>query len=79
MSTNQIQILITEYSVAAFVFKIEEYVKQGYRVSQDVLGYPVQCGVAYYCIVTKDVEEVEQKEVQQSTKRQTKATKADVQ
>ena len=52
--TTENQVQITEYSVAAFVFKIEEYIKQGYSVSQDILGYPVQNGVAYYCVMLKD-------------------------
>ena len=54
IETTENQIQITEYSVAAFVFKIEEHIKKGYSVSQDILGYPVQNGVAYYCIMIKD-------------------------
>ena len=54
IETTENQIQITEYSVAAFVFKVEEYVKKGYSISQDILGYPVQSGVAYYCIMLKD-------------------------
>ena len=57
IENNENQIQITEYSVAAFVFKIEEYIKQGYSVSQDILGYPVQSGVAYYCTMLKSVAE----------------------
>lgn len=53
IETTENQVQITEYSVAAFVFKIEEYVKKGYHVSQDILGYPVQSGVAYYCVMIK--------------------------
>ena len=53
IETTENQVQITEYSVAAFVFKIEECVKKGYHVSQDILGYPVQSGVAYYCVMLK--------------------------
>lgn len=53
IETTENQVQITEYSVAAFVFKIEEYIKKGYSVSQDILGYPVQSGVAYYCVMIK--------------------------
>ena len=53
IETTENQVQITEYSVAAFVFKIEEYIKKGYSVSQDILGYPVQSGVAYYCVMVK--------------------------
>ena len=58
IKTTENQVQITEYSVAAFVFKIEEYIKKGYSVSQDILGYPVQSGVAYYCVMIKDDSEV---------------------
>ena len=73
IETTKNQIQITEYSVAAFVFKIEEYIKKGYSVSQDILGYPVQSGVAYYCIMLKDdVEATEENQVQVKKTRKTK-------
>ncbi len=71
--TTENQIQITEYSVAAFVFKIEEYIKQGYSVSQDILGYPVQSGVAYYCVMIKsDAEGAEENQGQIKKVRKTK-------
>ena len=73
IETTENQIQITEYSVAAFVFKIEEHIKKGYSVSQDILGYPVRCGVAYYCIMIKDdVEATEENRVQVKKVRKSK-------
>ena len=72
IKTTENQVQITEYSVAAFVFKIEEYVKKGYHVSQDILGYPVQSGVAYYCVMLKDVESTEENQVQVKKVRKSK-------
>ena len=73
IETTENQVQITEYSVAAFVFKIEEHIKKGYSVSQDILGYPVQNGVAYYCIMIKDdVEATEENQVQVKKVRKTK-------
>ena len=72
IETTENQIQITEYSVAAFVFKIEEHIKKGYSVSQDILGYPVQSGVAYYCIMLKDVEATEENQVQVKKVRKSK-------
>ena len=73
IQTIENQVQITEYSVAAFVFKIEEYIKKGYSVSQDILGYPVQYGVAYYCIMIKDdVEATEENQVRLKKVRKSK-------
>ena len=72
IETIENQVQITEYSVAAFVFKIEEYIKKGYSVSQDILGYPVQSGVAYYCIMLKDVESTEDNQSQVKKTRKAK-------
>ena len=73
IQTIENQVQITEYSVAAFVFKIEEYIKKGYSVSQDILGYPVQYGIAYYCIMIKDdVEATEENRVQVKKVRKSK-------
>ena len=73
IETTENQIQITEYSVAAFVFKIEEHIKKGYSVSQDILGYPVQNGVAYYCIMIKDAAVItEENQVQVKKVRKSK-------
>ena len=73
IETTENKVQIIEYSVAEFVFKIEEYIKQGYSVSQDILGYPVQSGVAYYCIMLKDdVEVTEENQVQVKKVRKSK-------
>ena len=72
IENNETQVQITEYSVAAFVFKIEEYIKKGYSVSQDILGYPVQSGVAYYCVMLKDVESTEDNQSQVKKTRKAK-------
>ena len=72
IETTENQVQITEYSVAAFVFKIEEYIKKGYSVSQDILGYPVQSGVAYYCVMLKGVESTEDNQGQVKKTRKTK-------
>ena len=68
IETTENQIQITEYSVAAFVFKIEEYIKQGYGVSKDILGYPVQSGVAYYCIMLKDDGKIPEEQIKKVRK-----------
>ena len=72
IETTENQVQITEYSVAAFVFKVEEYVKNGYSISQDILGYPVQSGVAYYCVMLKDVESTEDNQGQVKKTRKAK-------
>ena len=68
IETTENQVQITEYSVAAFVFKIEEYIKKGYSVSQDILGYPVQSGVAYYCVMLKDDGKIPEEQIKKVRK-----------
>ena len=62
------QIVVQEYSLADFTFKVSSLVQQGYIPSEENEGYPMQLGMLYTCNMLKvkpAVEPSEQQEVLQ--------------
>ncbi len=71
----QDRIIIQEYSLADFTFKVSSLVQQGYIPSEENEGYPMQLGMLYTCNMLKvkpAVEPSEQQEVQQEMKPEAK-------
>ena len=71
----QDRLVIQEYSLADFTFKVSSLVQQGYIPSEENEGYPMQLGMLYTCNMLKVkpvVEPSEQQEVQQETQPEAK-------
>lgn len=49
----QDQIVVQEYSLADFTFKVSSLVQQGYIPSEENEGYPMQLGMLYTCNMLK--------------------------
>ena len=65
------QIVIQEYSLADFTFKVSSLVQQGYIPSEENEGYPTQLGMLYTCNMLKvniAGETSDQQEVQPEAK-----------
>lgn len=72
------QIVIQEYSLADFTFKVSSLVQQGYVPSEENEGYPMQLGMLYTCNMLKvkpAVEPSEQQEVLPEAKTRGRAKK----
>ncbi len=71
----QDRIVVQEYSLADFTFKVSSLVQQGYVPSEENEGYPTQLGMLYTCNMLKvkpAVEPSEQQEVLQDVQPEAK-------
>ena len=69
------RVIIQEYSLADFTFKVSSLVQQGYIPSEENEGYPMQLGMLYTCNMLKvetAVEPSEQQEVLQDVQPEAK-------
>lgn len=67
-ASTQERVVVQEYSLADFTFKVSSLVQQGYIPSEENEGYPMQLGMLYTCNMLKvkpAVEPSEQQEVPQ--------------
>ena len=66
--STQERVIVQEYSLADFTFKVSSLVQQGYVPSEENEGYPMQLGMLYTCNMLKVkpvVEPSDQQEVPQ--------------
>ncbi len=72
---TQERVIVQEYSLADFTFKVSSLVQQGYIPSEENEGYPMQLGMLYTCNMLKvkpAVEPSEQQEVLQDVQPEAK-------
>lgn len=77
-ASAQERVIVQEYSLADFTFKVSSLVQQGYIPSEENEGYPMQLGMLYTCNMLKvkpAVETSEQQEVQPESKTRGRAKK----
>ena len=70
-ASTQERVIVQEYSLADFTFKVSSLVQQGYIPSEENEGYPMQLGMLYTCNMLKvkpAVEPSEQQETQPEAK-----------
>lgn len=68
----QDRVVVQEYSLADFTFKVSSLVQQGYIPSEENEGYPVQLGMLYTCNMLKVKPAVEPSGQQEETKPEAK-------
>ena len=65
-ASTQERVVIQEYSLADFTFKVSSLVQQGYIPSEENEGYPMQLGMLYTCNMLKVKPAVEPSDQQEA-------------